>query len=68
MIIEYMETLDQIPPVKKAERTHLQRQFLRWNKYWYNCKDPKKREKWFDEAVKLGQWVEDELFGKQRGY
>ena len=61
-----MQKLDNVEPVKKAEQTHIQRQFIRWNKYWMNCKDKEKREKYFEEAVKLGAMVEQELLGKQR--
>lgn len=61
-----MKTLDQIPPVKKGERNHIQRQFLKWSKYWMNCKDPKKREQYMRQAVRLGEFLEAELLGKER--
>ena len=60
-----MQTLDQIPLVKKQERSHTARQFLRWNKYWMNCKDPKMREAYFKQANILGHMLEEELL-KQR--
>lgn len=60
-----MQTLDKIPPVKPQERSHIGRQFLRWSKYWMNAKDPKKREQYMKQTVKLGEMLENELLSKQ---
>ena len=53
-------------PVKKSERSFIGRTFLRWSKYWMACKDPKKREQYMKQAIKLGEMLENEL-SKQRG-
>lgn len=60
-----MTTLDQIPPQKKTECSYIGRQFLRWNKYWIKCKDPKKRDQYMKQAAKLGEMLEAELLSKQ---
>ena len=60
-----MITLDQIPPQKKTEHSHIGRQFLRWSKYWMNSKDPKKRDQYLKQTVKLGELLEAELLSKQ---
>ena len=61
-----MQKLDDLDPVKKSERTHIQRQFIKWNKYWITCKDEKKKAEYFKQANKLGAMIEQELLGKQR--
>lgn len=58
--------LDEIPPQKADERTHIERQFLRWSKYWEKCPDPKKREELFKQANILGHMVEQRLMDKYR--
>ena len=58
--------LDEIPPQKADERTHIQRQFLRFSKYWMAEKNPKKREELFKQANKLGHWMEQELLNRYR--
>lgn len=57
---ERMKTLDQIPPVKKAEFSFTARQFLRWSKYWMACKDKQKQERLFKQARILGELLERE--------
>lgn len=52
-------------PIKKSERSHIGRQFLRWSKYWMNCKDPQKRDQYMKQTIKLGEMLEAELLSKQ---
>ena len=61
-----MKTLDQIPPVKKSERSFTARNFLRWSKYWMACKDKQKQERLFRQAQILGEWLEKEIFDRQK--
>lgn len=56
-----MKTLDQIPPVKRSEHTHIQRMFLKWHRYWLKCKDPIKRKRLFEQTMVLGNLVGKEL-------
>lgn len=55
---------DEIKPVKPGERTHIQRQFIKWSKYWSRCKIQKNRERYFDQTTMLGKMVERELFSR----
>lgn len=48
------------PPVKPLERSHTARQFLRFSKYWMNCKDPVKKAEYFRQARILGERLEEE--------
>lgn len=52
-------------PIKKSEHSYIGRQFLRWSKYWMNCKDPKKRQELFKQARLLGEMLEAEFLSKQ---
>lgn len=56
-----MKTLDQIPPVKRGEHTHIQRMFLRWHRYWLGSKDPEIQKKLFEQTMKLGDLVAKEI-------
>ena len=58
--------LDDIPPRKKDERTYIERQFLRWSKYWVACKNPEKRKELFEQANRLGYMVENQLLNRYR--
>lgn len=57
---------EEIKPIKRSERSHIGRQFVRWSKYWMNTKDPKKREQYMKQTAKLGEMLENELLSKQR--
>lgn len=50
--------LDKTKPVKPLERPYIGRVFLRWSKYWMNCKDSDKRKEYFKQASILGQLLE----------
>lgn len=56
-----MKTLDQIPPVKRCEHTHIQRMFLKWSRYLRKCKDPAIRKRLFEQTMVLGNLVIKEL-------
>ena len=60
-------TNEDIKPVKPGERTYIQRQFLRWNKYWQAAKIKENRDRYFEQAVKLGGILERELMEQYRG-
>lgn len=61
-----MKTLDQIPPVKKGEMSHIARQFLRFSRYWQKCVDKSVRETYFKRVAALGCMLEKELLEKER--
>ena len=61
-----MIDLSKIQPVKKGELTHLQRQFIKWSKYWKMAKIKESREKYLEQTIHLGQMVERELIDKYR--
>lgn len=52
--------------VKKGERTYIQRQYIRWSKYWLYCKDPKKKNVLFKQSVSVGDMMLKEMQDKQR--
>ena len=56
----------EIKPVKPGERTHIQRQFIKWSKYWKMAKIKESRERYLDQVIKLGQMVERELINKHK--
>ena len=53
-----MIDLSQIPPTKKEERSHIERQFLRWHKYFVQCKDEEKKKKLLNQTIALGNLAE----------
>ena len=56
----------QMKPIKKAEQTHIQRQFLRWSKYWQACTDKQKKAQYMNQLVKLSYMFEKELTKRER--
>lgn len=48
-------------PVKKSEHSFIGRVFLRWSKYWMNCKDTEQKKKLFRQAQTLGELLEKEF-------
>ena len=48
-------------PIKKSEHSFIGRVFLRWSKYWMNCKDADKKKELFKQAQTLGELLEKEF-------
>ena len=43
--------------MNKPVLNHLQRQVVRWGKYYVNEKDPKKKELYLRQAAKIGSFI-----------
>jgi len=53
-------------PIKREEQTHIQRQFLRWGKYWQACIDKEKKAQYMQQLVKFSYMFEKELIQRER--
>jgi len=56
----------QMKPIKREEQTHIQRQFLRWGKYWQACIDKEKKAQYMQQLVKFSYMFEKELIQRER--
>ena len=57
---------EDIKPAKKEERTHIQRQMLRWHKYWLMCKIKEKKMQYMKSAALMDSLVEKELVDRYK--